>query len=78
MYIVAGDIIGLAAAAAADDVMDDDALLSGRSKANNDSGDDDRWLNDDRSGDTHLMTAPLMLAAEAAAIDGTTRHAMAM
>jgi len=87
--MAAGDIIGLlvAAAAAATPVDDDDVsdlLLSGRSRpplSSSDSGDDDRWLNEDRSGDTQRMTPPLpplTLAVAAAAIEGTTRHAMAM
>ncbi len=79
MYIVAGDIMGFAAAATADDVIDVEALLSGLSRASSDSGDDDRWLNDDKSGDTQRITAPpLRLAAEAADTDGTTRQATAM
>ena len=87
LYMVAGDIMGLLAAAAAaavviEDVDNDLLLLSGRSRAANssDSGDDERWLNEDRSGDTQRMTPapPLTLAVAAAETDGTTRQAMAM
>ena len=47
-------------------------LLSCRSRTEDkDSGDEDKCVND-RSGDTHLITAV------AAGILGTTRHAMAM